>query len=171
MLSDENESWRIIPGFHNKYEVSNLGRIRKFTTKRIMKTSPHIRGYLYATMRLDGKKVMRLYHRLVATAFIPNPENKTTVNHKNGIKTDNRVENLEWVSLSENIQHSFRNLGRENIHCSGKNNHRSRGVKSLKDGKIFDTITEAARFYKISTTSIHASCTNKIKNKKFEYYE
>ena len=61
-------------------------------------------------MKKNGKFMKRYVHRLVATYFIPNPENKREVNHKNLDRTDNRVENLEWVTCAENIQHSFREL-------------------------------------------------------------
>lgn len=107
---------------HNKY------RIRK------IKGRPNHDGYLHVALCKNKKIINKQIHRLVAEAFIPNPENKPEVNHKNGIKTDNCVENLEWVTRRENIAHSFRCLGQKPIMLGkfGANHNRSKAVIQKK---------------------------------------
>ena len=85
---------------YNNYSISNLGNVRNDKTGRILK--PYIKPSGYKQVQLGRKTIPQYIHRLVAIAFIPNIENKPQVNHINGNKGDNRVENLEWVTASEN---------------------------------------------------------------------
>ena len=104
----QEEIWKlssIIP----KYEVSNLGRVRNYKRKNILKPK---RNYEYLSIQANvGYKKYTSFkiHRLVATEFIPNPENKLYVNHLDGNKHNNCVNNLEWVTASENIRHALKN--------------------------------------------------------------
>lgn len=104
--------WKRIGDFP-VFEVSSDGRVRNSNTGRVLKPripkTTYAAGYVYYALVQRPRRVERTAHRLVAEAFIPNPENKPTVNHKNGIKSDNRVENLEWATISENVKHSFAN--------------------------------------------------------------
>ena len=117
---DSRIEWADVQGFVGKYRVSADGRVlsmkRKHINERVLK--PYLANHGYLLVSLIRGKWWSI-HRLVATAFIPNPENKKTVNHKNGIRHDNRVENLEWATQSENILHSFRELGRKFVNKSG----------------------------------------------------
>ena len=122
------EKWKPISGYDGYYEVSNLGRVRSITRK-IERTDPNNlsktrlftykgklvpfwitkKGYCRCTLNINGNKKNHLVHQLVAKAFIENNENKPQVNHKNCIKTDNNVNNLEWVTNSENFAHAVQN--------------------------------------------------------------
>lgn len=131
-----------IKGFPN-YCVSDAGEVfslRFRNTNQIKKLKPMINrdGYAFVDLRVTGKRVAKKIHRIVAEAFIPNPENKPQVNHKNGVKTDNRVENLEWVTNEENMRHSFAVLGHKSSHF-GKRYVKFKIILQIKDG---ETIAE-----------------------------
>lgn len=116
-----NEIWKDIKGYEGYYQVSNFGRVkslarvvigknnRKYDIKeKIVKSRIHQNGYLFVHLCKNGKKKHLSIHRLLAQAFIPNLENKPEVNHKDGNKENNRVENLEWATSKENVHHAFR---------------------------------------------------------------
>lgn len=106
------EEWRKIEGFEG-YEVSNIGGIRSLKSGATKRLKIYNRqGYHRVTLWGDGKRYDKGVHRLVAIAFIENPLNKSQVNHKNGIKSDNRVKNLEWCTASENNRHKVYELNR-----------------------------------------------------------
>lgn len=100
-----NEIWRKIEEFKN-YEVSNLGNVRSLNYRRtgetkILKLGKDKNGYLYICLWENGKQYFKTVHRLVATAFISNPQGKPQINHINGDKENNRVSNLEWCTGNE----------------------------------------------------------------------
>jgi len=126
-----DEVWRGVVGYEGLYVVSNLGNVRSLPkrtrhreelemTKRVGSG-----GYLYVHLRKNGKSNNRLVHRLVAEAFIDNPYNKPQVNHIDGNKKNNNVNNLEWVTHSENQLHSIRVLGNPKLpkHRISPNRH------------------------------------------------
>ena len=95
------EIWKDIEGYEGRYKVSNTGKVYSITTNREMATSNNT-SYLGVTLYKDGKPKFKLVHRLVAQAFIPNPENKPEVNHIDHNTHNNNIANLEWVTKDEN---------------------------------------------------------------------
>lgn len=138
------EEWRPIKGYTHKYEISNLGHVRSFChsgAPKIRRLNT-LRGYKTITLSLQGHQHLSLVHRLVAQAFIPNPEGKPHVNHKDGDKANNCVENLEWVTPKENTRHASIELG----HDFGKG-HRDKGtpVRCIETGVTYPTMSAASR--------------------------
>ena len=107
-MTNVNEIWVSTYGYEEIYEISNLGNIRKKKTKRKLIGHLSRTGYRRVSLSKDGKNINRTIHRLVLQSFLGHKED-LVVNHKNGIKTDNRLENLEWCTISENTKHSFDN--------------------------------------------------------------
>lgn len=118
-MHTEIEVWRDAVGYEGLYQISSWGRVKsvarlknwgnggvKFCEERIMYHSYDYKGYPVIILRKDLKRKSVKIHRLVATAFIPNPEGKLQVNHKDGNKSNNNLTNLEWVSNSENQRHA-----------------------------------------------------------------
>lgn len=134
------EIWKDIVGYEGKYQVSNCGNIRSLNynkTGAIKNISPSVKKTGYKTVNLQTGSMFKCYllHRLVAQAFIPNPDNKPVVNHKNGDKSDNKVKNLEWCTHKDNQLHA---------HYVTKVKKTTR-VKCLESGIIYPSIREAAR--------------------------
>lgn len=106
-----NETWKSLKGIvenGDNYEVSTYGRVRNFITGRVLKPGSLRKGYQGVRLSKDGTTKNYTVHRLVALAFIPNPEGKPEVNHINGNeKNNNRVDNLEWVTSAENKRHAI----------------------------------------------------------------
>lgn len=104
------EIWKPIPDF-DKYEVSNFGRVKSLQERwrkpRILKPATNYKGYLLVQLCINGKGKNFRVHRLVALAFIPNPEGKPEINHRDGCRLNNFVGNLEWVTSSENQRHAY----------------------------------------------------------------
>ena len=103
----EREEWRDIEGYEGKYQISNKGRVKSLNYRNsgkegLMKPYKNEGGYLKVNLKGKDKYKLLSIHRLVANAFIPNPENKPCINHKSENKTENFVENLEWVTHREN---------------------------------------------------------------------
>ena len=171
------EIWKTIKGYENYYQISNQGRVKSVTRfvndnngvvllkSKILNPMMNEKGYLRIGLSKNNQRKYKRIHRLVAEAFIPNPDNKPQINHKNGIKTDNRVSNLDWVSISENVKHSYHVLHRKKsmLRKFGVDNPNSKPILQLKNGKIiakFNSAKEAERCTGISQGNI-SRCANK----------
>ena len=109
----QKELWKDIKGFEGLYQISSFGNVRSIPRPKskggMMKLLLIPRNnYFLIKLHKNGVETRHFIHKLVASAFIPNPLNKPQVNHKNGNKLDNRVTNLEWVTCKENIEHAYR---------------------------------------------------------------
>lgn len=105
--------WRDVVGYEGFYKVSSNGEIINLKLKHLVSRKEANNGYILITLNKNGVYQSIMAHRIVAMAFVPNPENKPKVNHLNGIRNDNRAENLDWKTHQETIQHSFKYLGRK----------------------------------------------------------
>lgn len=108
----ENEAWADVLGYEGVYQVSTLGRVRRVggsaraRATRVLKDCDNGNGYRYIKLCSNGVPRNHYVHILMAQAFLPNPENKPQVNHIDGVKSANRIDNLEWATLSENMLHA-----------------------------------------------------------------
>jgi len=104
-----DEIWKEVSGFNGMYRISNCGRLESiFTGSPIIREPSLNKGYPSICLRINKKTINKRIHRLVAEAFIPNPDNKKTINHIDGNKQNNHVSNLEWCTQKENVQHAYR---------------------------------------------------------------
>jgi hypothetical protein len=156
--NSEQEVWKSISNYEGFYEISNFGRVRslermvlcmqkgkptyKPVPNRILKPTPDKDGYLLVFLKKNGRKAAKV-HRLVAIAFIHNPQNKPEVNHKNFIKTDNTVDNLEWATPLENTGHNMKFGNRPKMPLGEKapiaklsNSQRLEIYNACKDGAV-----------------------------------
>lgn len=160
------EIWKDIPGWENRYQVSSLGKIRSLNFKqtgkiKIMSGVTDIRGYKSIAFRPNGRKSKQkhyMIHRLVAEVFIPNPDDKPFVNHKNGKREDNRVDNLEWVTRSENERHKIYILNKKSGTLIPP-----KPVRCIETGEIFPSQTEAAKKNGVTQGAISAALCGKTK--------
>ena len=153
------ETWITIKD-HPLYSVSNLGMIKNNKTEKVLK--PYTVGgknNQYAVVDLYPIKHVKV-HRIVALHFIPNPEEKREVNHKDGDHFNNKVDNLEWVTGSENCFHAYRVLHRKKY--IGDENVHSKKVVRVEDGMVFVSLRESARSVGLKG---HTSISNALRGK------
>ena len=167
-----NEEWRDIEGYEGLYQVSNLGRVRSLNCRGhkgcIGILTPRLdgKGYEMVALYKEGKARNTKVHRLVAQAFIPNPNNYPQVNHKDEDKTNNNVDNLEWCTNEYNHNYGTRN---ERVAKS-----LSKKVICITTGEIFNSMREACRKYDINTGRMTECCQGKRKTAggyKWEYFK
>jgi hypothetical protein len=152
-----NEIWRPVPNYENAYEISTSGKLRSierdirigYKTRKIsakmIKSRINNWGYEEVKLSKNGLMTTTCIHILVAKAFILNAANKPEVNHKNGIKTDNSLQNLEWVTHAENMQHAYQ---------YGLIKAKTKPIVNHCTGEEFKSIKEAATFYNVPYGSL-----------------
>ena len=151
-----------------KYLIYNDGKVQNKKTKRYLKPGTSGNGYLIVVLSNDGKKKNHTIHRLVGLHYIPNPENKRCIDHKNSIRTDNRVENLRWATDSENNQNTIvqkdNKLGIKNISYDKYHNIYvyEKIIKGVKHRKRFKTLKEAEEYKKLYDISSLRTTSQKI---------
>jgi Holliday junction resolvase len=108
-MKTHTENWMVIAECNSIYHISDYGRVKSYKCgkERILKATLTSNGYAAVKICANGKRKIHKIHRLVASAFLQNPENKPQVNHKDGNKANNHVDNLEWTTHKENIQHAW----------------------------------------------------------------
>lgn len=182
ILKSKKEIWRDVKGYEGYYQVSNMGRVKSISRiikhsrtnsaqlkDRMLKHSIDSYGYCIVGLSLNGVSKSKKVHRLVAIAFIPNPENKNQVNHKKS-KTENSIRCIEWATNSENIKNAWerglinstllhKNASREN----GKKN--SRLVLNLLTGIYYDSCKDAAISNSINYGTLRAMLNGANPNK------
>lgn len=177
----QREIWKDIEGYEGVYQISSLGKVKslkritrfknndriRVEEERILKPQITHKGYHKIQLRKNGKTKGHFVHRLVAEAFIPNPENKSTVNHKDGDKLNNFVGNLEWMSNLENMRHAYQTGIRNNGDNAPVTLAKLKPVAQYTKGGTlvaeYRSIKEAVEKTGIGQSSISSCCAGRYK--------
>lgn len=161
-----SETFLSVPGYEGLYEVSNLGNIKSLRSGKLLKQASDKVGYKLVCLTKDGKSRGYGVHRLVALAFLPNPENLPEVNHKDETHDNNCVENLEWISKKGNRNYgTYRERMSKSLKEAGTNNKSISAYdkKTLVFVKSYDSITEAEKELGLSRGAIGQALSGRIK--------
>lgn len=166
--------WKDIEGYEGIYQVSNTGLVRSkdrfintidgksyWKAGKLLKPKNHKYGYHEVLLCKNGIKEHHYVHRLLASAFIPNPDKKPQVNHLNGLKYDNRIENLEWVTQSENALHACRAGLYFDIAAQ---KHRGRRVLDTSTREQYSSIDKAAKAAGLSPSTMRRMLVGQRRN-------
>ncbi|WP_312364012.1 NUMOD4 motif-containing HNH endonuclease [Sphingobacterium sp.] len=157
VIQEAWEQWKPCSGYEGFYEVSTFGNIRSIRKNKILKPTKNKYGYCKVSLTGDNSYKTVNVHRVIAQTFIPNPENKPQVNHKDGNKANNRVDNLEWSTREENMQHAhlngLMNLPSGNRHCyfniKSDLHPRAKALINVETKEIYGCIKDCAKVLNI----------------------
>lgn len=167
------ETWKDIEGFEGLYKISDEGHVYSVRCKKLLKLIPNQDGYFEVCLANNGKNVYRRVCRLVAIAFIPNPNNLPQVNHIDENKQNDKVYNLEWCSSKYNVNHGTA-IKRSRQSYKSKSHKNWRKVICLNDGKVYASVTLCAKAYDGTPWGVHSICKGTRKThrgKTFEFYD
>lgn len=181
-MSKLNEEWRPVVAYEGLYEVSDWGNVRSLNynkTKEIkeLKQIPDKDGYMNVCLHKYGSQLSKRVHRLVADSFIPNPDNKPCIDHINGKKDDNRVENLRWATVVENNRNpvTMKNMiGIQNGRQLNRKDCSKPVYQYTLDGKYvatYPSASEAARVFNCHKGTIAKCCVDSGRNNKALNYK
>ena len=142
-----NEIWKEVEGYNGDYLISNLGKVKSLKHKnpKILIATIDSKGYYKVNLCKNNFVKTHRVHKLLADTFIPNPNNKPTINHINGIKTDNSLKNLEHISFSDNSLHAYK-IGLSKVSIKEAIETRKKQIYSKKLDIKFNSCAEAARY-------------------------
>ena len=174
-----DERWKDIPGYEGLYQASNYGQIRsvdniqhvlwhgkiveKHKHGRLIKQGKHRGGYKVVWLSKHGTVKAHTVHRLIANTFIQNPNNLPEVNHIDGNKENNKIDNLEWVNRTENLLHAYKKLNRSNGN--------EKRIVCVETGMTYKSIRQAANDYSISSSAIQEVLRGRNKTAKGKHWE
>lgn len=163
------EIWKTVEGFTNKYEISSAGVLRNALTGRIYKATYNRDGYKWLNIRYKMEAKYTSIHRLVALAFIPNPNNYPDVNHIDCNKENNTVENLEWCSHKHNMQHAVAHG--LIVRPKGDGHYFNKPVIDNNTGIVYPSITKACEQLHICRTTVERRIKKPSKKLSFNFYK
>ena len=173
-MKDNNTVWKPVVGYEGLYEVSENGEVRNVKTQKVL--SPrNSTSYSMLALFNNGKRKDLKVHRLVAKSFLPNPQNKPQVNHKDGNKLNNHFENLEWCTNSENQKHAYKtglrkvtDYQKEIVKIAVSKAH-SKPVIDMQTGIKYSSLTEGCNKVNMNPSTANKQIHRKTKNQRFKY--
>lgn len=173
-MKENNTVWKPVVGYEGLYEVSQNGDVRNVKTQKVL-IPRNSTSYSMVALYDNGKRKDLKIHRLVAQAFLPNPKNKPQVNHKNGDKLNNHVQNLEWCTNSENQKHAYKTGLRkvtdyqiEIVKVAVSKAH-SKAVIDMQTGIKYSSLIKGCIEVNMNSSTANKQIHRKSKNQRFKY--